>query len=198
MKKHTKINRLLLLFALVVLIFVISSSVFAGKDKTTPDPITTEMNINQTMIDNLKSKLTQYGTTNTATSALAGEMINWQVIGSGATNGSSTNFHLLGTVGQTAVGKSSSANFQINHGFWQTFSTSSDCCDNPGDANNDGIIGISDLTYFVDYMFNAGQLPICSNEFDNNADCILGISDLTYFVDYMFNSGPPPVCGCVD
>jgi len=67
------------------------------------------------------------------------------------------------------------------------------CCNHPGDANNDKIYGISDLTYFVDYMFNSGPSPVCKEEFDNDGDCILGISDLTYFVDFLFNSGPLPV-----
>ena len=72
------------------------------------------------------------------------------------------------------------------------------CCDNPGDANDDNTIGISDLTYFVDFMFGGGPAPVCKPEFDNQADCALGISDLTYFVDFMFGGGPVPVCGCVE
>ncbi len=71
--------------------------------------------------------------------------------------------------------------------------TSSSCCNLPGDANADDIVGISDLTYFVTYMFDNGDAPVCYEEFDNNGDCFLGISDLTYFVDYMFNNGPLPV-----
>ncbi len=71
------------------------------------------------------------------------------------------------------------------------------CCDLPGDANNDGTVGISDLTYFVDYMFVPGSPgPICYEEFDNNGDCTLGISDLTYFVDYMFTPGATPPVPC--
>lgn len=77
----------------------------------------------------------------------------------------------------------------------QMFSSGSqtDCCNIPGDANHDGTSGISDLTYYVSYMFESGFSPICMEEFDNDGDCILGISDLTYYVDWLFNSGMPPV-----
>ena len=68
------------------------------------------------------------------------------------------------------------------------------CCDLAGDANNDSTVGISDITFFVDYMFNNGPPPPCMEEFDNNNDCTLGISDLTFFVDYMFNQGVAPNC----
>ncbi len=72
-----------------------------------------------------------------------------------------------------------------------------ECCDLPGDANGDTEVGISDLTYFIDFMFVPGSPPpICTEEFDNNNDCDLGISDLTYFVDFMFVPGSPPPVDC--
>lgn len=64
---------------------------------------------------------------------------------------------------------------------------------NPGDANHDGIANITDLTYFIDYMFHGGTAPVCFEEFDNNGDCSDGISNLTYYVDWMFQGGPDPV-----
>ncbi len=71
------------------------------------------------------------------------------------------------------------------------------CCNLSGDANNDDEVGISDLTFFVDYMFIPGSPgPDCFEEFDNNGDCELGISDLTYFVDYMFVPGSIPPVDC--
>ncbi len=71
------------------------------------------------------------------------------------------------------------------------------CCNFPGDANNDDEVGISDLTFFVDYMFIPGSPgPDCFAEFDNNGDCELGISDLTYFVDYLFVPGSQPPVEC--
>ena len=67
------------------------------------------------------------------------------------------------------------------------------CCNLPGDANDDESVDISDLTYFVDYMFGGGPGPICPEEFDNDNNCSNDISDLTYYVDYMFGGGPDPM-----
>jgi len=67
------------------------------------------------------------------------------------------------------------------------------CCDLPGDADHNSATDISDLTYYVDYLFAGGPGPICMEEFDNDGNCSLDISDLTYFVDFMFAGGPPPV-----
>ncbi len=135
------------------------------------------------------------------TESATGEEINWQVISSGGTDGSSTNFALKGTVGQTAVGYGSSINYGLNQGFWQEFGGG--CCQNRG--NVDGIVGIggpidvADLTYLVSYLFKSGPAPPCEEE--GNADGIVGIggpidvADLTYLVAYLFKSGPaPPPC----
>ncbi len=71
------------------------------------------------------------------------------------------------------------------------------CCNKSGDANNDDEVGISDLTFFVDYMFIPGSPgPDCFAEFDNNGDCELGISDLTFFVDYLFVPGAVSPVDC--
>ncbi len=68
------------------------------------------------------------------------------------------------------------------------------CCQVPGDADNDGEIGIVDLTFFVNYIFGESNLPpICMEEFDNDGNCESDISDLTYFIEFMFNHGSPPV-----
>ena len=68
------------------------------------------------------------------------------------------------------------------------------CCVLPGDANHDGFSDISDLTFFVDFMFVPGSpVPLCMEEFDNDGSCGLDISDLTYFIDWMFRFGPSPV-----
>ena len=66
------------------------------------------------------------------------------------------------------------------------------CCVLRGDVNIDATLGISDLTYYVDFLFNGGPAPTCYGQGDINNDEIHGISDLTYFVEYLFNSGPAP------
>jgi len=77
--------------------------------------------------------------------------------------------------------------------FLEYLAHDSGCCAVPGDANHDGTADISDLTYFVDFMFADGPEPICPEEFDNDSNCDLDISDLTYFIDFMFGGGPEPM-----
>lgn len=135
----------------------------------------------------------------------SGEEINWQVISSGGTDGSSDNFRLLGTVGQTAVGAGASDNFGLSHGYWQQTGGPS-CCVYMGDVNHDGtpVPDIADLVYMVTYMFQDGPPPICDMpgapgcpehfyaETDVNGDgtCVPDIADLVYLVTFMFQEGP--------
>ncbi len=188
----------------VVMFFIVLFSISIIASATTnkaPTKIITKSSINKAAVEELQKKLNQIDNINLSSAKLAGEQINWQVISSGGTDGSSTSYKLLGTIGQTAIGTGSSTNFTVNHGYWQTITSSSGgCCDLSGDANDDGELGISDLTFFVDYMFVPGSpAPVCFEEFDNNSDCELGISDLTFFVDFMFVPGspvPPPCHVC--
>lgn len=135
----------------------------------------------------------------------SGEEINWQVISSGGTEGTSTNYRVSGTVGQTAVGSGSSTNYGLGHGYWQPFGGggSTSCCNLRADINHDGTgPDISDLVYMVSYMFSGGPQPPCEDppgsgyfaEADVNGDMTgPDISDLVYLVTYMFSGGPAPV-----
>ena len=64
------------------------------------------------------------------------------------------------------------------------------------DLNGDGQNGdITDLTYFVDFLFAGGPYPIIMSTADmNGSGGIPDIVDLTYFVDFMFLGGPAPNC----
>jgi hypothetical protein len=137
-------------------------------------------------------------------STKAGEEINWQVISSGGTDGTSTNYRVNGTVGQTAVGSGSSASYGLGHGYWQPFGGSStSCCNLRADINHDGTgPDISDLVYLVSYMFSGGPQPPCEvppgsgyfAEADINGNMTgPDVSDLVYLVTYMFSGGPAPV-----
>jgi hypothetical protein len=130
---------------------------------------------------------------NSQNQSAAGEQIKWQVIsGGGAVNGSSTNFKLSGTVGQTAVGTGSSTGYILRHGFWQSFGA---CDCRPGDANNDGSKNVGDAVYLISYVFKGGAAPTpyvkCSG--DANGDCSANVGDAVYMISYVFKGGAPPV-----
>jgi hypothetical protein len=77
--------------------------------------------------------------------------------------------------------------------------TGGDECDcDPGDANGDGIINISDGVYLIAYIFGGGPpatpYPLCNC--DANCDCLCNISDAVYLIAYIFGGGPPP-CDCL-
>jgi len=70
------------------------------------------------------------------------------------------------------------------------------CC--VGDRGNiDGgeneNIDISDLVFFVNYMFKQGPAPTCFEEADVDATGEHDISDLVYVVNHMFKQGPGPL-----
>lgn len=63
----------------------------------------------------------------------------------------------------------------------------------PGDVDRSEDITVSDLTFFVSYMFRNGPAPVllAAAEMDGTGD--ITISDLTYFVAFLFRGGPAPV-----
>jgi hypothetical protein len=138
--------------------------------------------------DTTKTSLTEPAT---------GEQIKWQVISSGGTKGSSTNFQLSGTVGQTAVGYGSSTNFGLRHGFWQQFGPTT-CCNHDGirgDVNMSGTINVADATYLVAYLKGLGPAPPCDEEGDVNGSGTINVADVTYLVAYLKGLGSaPPAC----
>ena len=124
----------------------------------------------------------------------AGEEINWQVISSGGSiNGTSTNHQLSGTVSQTAVGKGTSTNYTLSHGFWQELGGGGvvvDC----GDANGTLPVNILDITFLIDYLYNGGPEPIPYISGDVNNNGLVHILDITYLIDYLYNYGTAPRC----
>ncbi|MCB2230915.1 T9SS C-terminal target domain-containing protein [bacterium] len=81
---------------------------------------------------------------------------------------------------------------------------SSSCCvGNTGNVNADagGTVDLSDLIYFVNYLFLGGPAPTCLSAANVNGDlsCTVDLSDLIYLVNYLFLGGPAPaacVAGC--
>jgi len=144
-------------------------------------------------------------TTKAATDEPAtGEEINWQVISSGGTEGTSTNFVLKGTLGQTAVGYGESESFKLSHGFWQELGPTT-CCNHDGirgDVDYSGSINIADAVYLVQYIFFGGGPPPCEDEplgtgnypeADADGSGSVNIGDAVYLVQYIFFGGPAPL-----
>ncbi len=75
-----------------------------------------------------------------------------------------------------------------------------ECCDNPGDANGNGVVSILDITDLIAYLYKGGpiQLIPCLDEADPNGDCKINILDVIYYISYLYKQGPQPVCGCVN
>jgi len=126
----------------------------------------------------------------------SGEDIGWQVISGGGTEGSTTSYGLRGTMGQTAIDHGQSDTLGLAHGYWSMFSRfGGTCCDLPGDANNDGVVNILDITFLINYLYKLGPAPDCPVEGDTNGDCVINILDVTYLINYLYKGGPLPICG---
>ncbi len=120
----------------------------------------------------------------------AGKEINWQVISSGGTDGSSTNFGLAGTVSQSAVGSGTSTNYGLSHGYWQNFEGSPGyIC---GDANASGGVDIDDVVWLIAYIFSGGPEPIPYESGDANCSSSVDIDDVVWLIAYIFSGGNAP------
>jgi len=73
------------------------------------------------------------------------------------------------------------------------------CCEPRGDVDRLGGINVSDLTFYVAYLFQGGQSPACPDQADVDGSGSHNVSDLTYLVAYLFQGGPePPPCETVE
>jgi hypothetical protein len=122
------------------------------------------------------------------TAPLSGEQIKWQVISGGGGSGSSTNFKLSATAGQTATGVGSSTSYKVNQGFWQNFVTS--CCVGvTGNVNAAGIVDLADLSALVSYLTGGGYVLPCVPEANVNNSGIVDLADLSALVSYLTGGG---------
>lgn len=65
---------------------------------------------------------------------------------------------------------------------------------NCGDANNDGLITVSDAVFLVQYLYGGGPAPdpLCLGE--ANGCGTVDIADAITIIQWIFNSGPAPQC----
>ncbi len=69
---------------------------------------------------------------------------------------------------------------------------SSDC----GDANDDGMVSITDAVYLINYVFAGGPPPEPLLRADVDCSSTINISDVVYLIMYIFASGPQPCADC--
>jgi hypothetical protein len=65
-----------------------------------------------------------------------------------------------------------------------------------GDFNDSHTCNISDVTFFVNYLFRSGTPVSPRFSADVNGNCAVNISDVTYLVKFLFISGAPLQIGC--
>jgi len=84
---------------------------------------------------------------------------------------------------------------QYGYGRVDAFRAVSSLCH--GDADNNGTLNVSDLSYLIAYLQQGGPAPFPSAAVaDVTCDGSFNISDITYIVATLFQGGPPPVKPC--
>jgi len=63
-----------------------------------------------------------------------------------------------------------------------------------GDVNADGNVGIVDVVYTINWMFNDGPDMCPEMMGDVNLYRGVGVADIVYLINYLFNDGDDPVC----
>jgi len=118
------------------------------------------------------------------------------VIGAGGGHSASGSYQLDGTIGQPIIGRSSSANYSIEVGFWVGAPAGTSGCEYTiGDINNNGIANGIDVVYGVIY-FKGGTPPpvrcdMCPEPApfyaagDVNGSCTFNGIDIGYFVNFL-------------
>ncbi len=71
----------------------------------------------------------------------------------------------------------------------------SNCCNLPGDANNDGRLNALDAAYLIRYLFCAnGPRPPCRAEGDPDGNGTIHTLDITRIINKLYNGGAALVC----
>ena len=86
----------------------------------------------------------------------------------------------------TPPGISASDSFEVRHGYAHTAAVLH------GDANADGIINGTDITYLINYLYRGGPPPIPMEAGDLDCSGIVNVGDVNYLINYLYRGGPPP------
>jgi Dockerin type I domain/Thrombospondin type 3 repeat len=61
-----------------------------------------------------------------------------------------------------------------------------------GDANDNGVVNIQDITFLINFLYKGGPPPIPVGAGDANCTGIVNIQDITYLIYFLYKGGPPP------
>jgi len=136
----------------------------------------------------------------TPTGSSAVYQIPWQSINGGGAPSASTNYQVNASVGQSAIGYSTSASYQHGAGYWYGANVASCACPFQADLDGNTFIDAVDLALVIDIVFfGAADItdptcPASRADFDFNgfADAV----DLALLIDHVFFGQPGPCDPC--
>lgn len=68
------------------------------------------------------------------------------------------------------------------------------CCLVAGDADDNGIVNVSDVLKYLCFFFGGCFEGLCAEAMDVNHSNTVSISDAVYLIQYIFSHGPVPTC----
>ncbi len=74
------------------------------------------------------------------------------------------------------------------------YDAGSSCCRLAGDATDNGVFNLEDITFMINRLFSGGPNGACPDQMDANGDGTFNLTDVTYVIDRVFRGGPAPVC----
>jgi PKD repeat protein len=63
-----------------------------------------------------------------------------------------------------------------------------------GDADDNGLVNILDITYLISFLYKGGPVPPYYDQANVNNDGSVNILDITYLISFLYKDGPDPDC----
>ncbi len=139
----------------------------------------------------------------TTAQPMAGEQIKWQVLSGGGVTSSSPGYILGATIGQTAVGVTTSTGYTMQNGYWQDWDSfvTSCCIGTTGNVNKSvsETPDLSDLSLLIAFLTVTPKptLP-CLPEANVNASVAAtpDLSDLSLLIAFLTVTPKPTLPNC--